>query len=64
MTPEELRETIKRLGLQQQQLADRFGVTVRTIGLGLTGSPVPKWLIFWLDMYERLHPKSGKAKGE
>ena len=45
MTPSELRATYRAMGLTQQALADRLGVTVRAVRFWEQGErPIPKWL--------------------
>lgn len=59
MKPAELRDTLERLGMGQTQLANELGVSARAVRYWLNGrNPVPKWLISWLEMYERLNPPS------
>ena len=44
MTPNELKATIRLLGLTQQALADRLGIQRNTVVRWLMGvNPIPEW---------------------
>jgi len=62
MTSAELIETLERLGLPQQKLAELTGHNVRTVRRWMKDENVPTWLTSWLDMYERLHPTGDEAR--